>query len=178
MWKKQDVRQLCMMAVLAALYAVMDYFSLGIGQTIKVTFAGLPVLIAAICLGAGPGALVGLVGALISQLVRYGLGWMTPLWILPAGLRGLVAGLLFAAFGKRKSLGWLLVPVTISSLLVTAANTLITYLDSLVNHYFTPGLIVGALGFRIVSSVVTSVVYAVVLWPLLKALHHIPALKV
>ena len=34
MWKKQDVRQLCMMAVLAALYAVMDYFSLGIGQTI------------------------------------------------------------------------------------------------------------------------------------------------
>jgi len=100
---------------------------------------------------------------------------MTLLWILPAGLRGLSMGLIFKALGEKcKNPAWLFVPVVISSLLVTAVNTGVTYLDSIVFNYYVPGLIASALGIRIVSSILTSVVYVIALVPLMKALKVTP----
>ena len=158
------------MAVLSALYAVLDYYSVGLGSTVKVTFAGLPVLVAAVYFGPLPAALTGLTGALISQLMRYGLSWTTPFWILPAALRGVVMGGLYRLWGRRRSLPGLFAPTLISSLAVTGLNTLLTYWDSVLFGYFVPGLIVGVLGFRLISSVLTSVLYALALWPLLRRL--------
>lgn len=175
MQQKISVRQLCLMGILCALFAVLDYFSIGVGQTIKITFAGLPILLAAVTLGSIPAVIVGLTGSLTCQLIKYGFGWMTLLWILPAGLRGLSMGLIFKALGEKcQNPAWLFVPVVISSLLVTAVNTGVTYLDSIIFHYYTPGLIAGALGVRIISSILTSVVYVITLVPLMKALKTKP----
>ena len=58
----------------------------------KITVDSLPILVAALLLGPLDGLAVGLIGSFLNQMLTYGLTVTTVLWILPAGIRGLVVG--------------------------------------------------------------------------------------
>ena len=163
-------KRLVVDALCAAMYVVLSsYVSLNLAG-IKITPDALPILLAAILYGPVDGLLVGLIGAFIGQLTGpYGLSVTTPLWILPAAVRGLLVGL--AARSPRFSLrplglGTLLV---VTALIVTAVNTGVMWVDCQVFQYsfatYSPYIVA-----RVIAGVATAVVFTFLLPPVLKAL--------
>lgn len=163
---KMSTKKLCILAMLIALFVVLDYyatiFSIGLGGGIKISFSGLPVILASMLFGPIAGMVVGLLGSFTGQMLTYGFGPTTLLWILPAGIRGLSMGLLFSAFGKSIKFRHLIIEIVISSLLVTAANTLVIYLDSVILGYFSMEVVFGMLVARLISALITAVVYSAI----------------
>lgn len=161
--KKENspVMRLCTNAVLVALMFVFDIISIKVGN-LKVTFGGIPIILSAILYGPVNAAAVGLLGSLLGQLFTYGLGPTTVLWILPAGVRGIVMGLLFIAFGKSCKFEHLVTEIIISSFAVTFANTVVMYLDGLIMKYPVQ-IVLYEIGVRLLISVITCVVYAVII---------------
>ena len=64
-------RQMALDAVLAAVCAVLGYYGPDLGN-MKITFEGLPVILAALLCSPLDGAAVGGIGTLLYQLLRYG----------------------------------------------------------------------------------------------------------
>lgn len=167
---KINVRLICFVAVMTALFAVLDLVSIKLGNNIKITFSGLPICIAAVYLGPVPGMIAGLAGSFIGQMLSYGFTATTVLWILPAGIRGLAMGLLFIAFKRSLSFKFIALEVTISSLLVTFVNTFVIYLDSKIYGYYSYPAVFGMVVPRVISSILTAIVLSVLLLPIIKAL--------
>ena len=161
-------KQLTLDAMLAAMCAVLGYAALDMGN-IKITFESLPILLGAMLFGPVDGMLIGGVGTLIYQLLRYGIAMMTPLWILPYVLCGLIVG--YWAQKKSFSLGngERFVLVVLAELVVTVLNTGVLYLDSKLMGYWFPGFISGMLALRLVVCIVKAVVFALVLPSLVQA---------
>ena len=161
-------KQLTLDAMLAAMCAVLGYVALDMGN-IKITFESLPILLGAMLFGPVDGMLIGGIGTLIYQLLRYGVAMLTPLWILPYVLCGLIVGYWakkrdFSLSGRER-----ISAVVLAELVVTVLNTGVLYLDSKLMGYWFPGFISGMLTLRLVVCVVKAVVFALVLPSLAQA---------
>ena len=193
MKKKLTIQQLCICAAMIALHIVLEYVSIRIGNDYKITFSALPILIIAVLYGPFYGFAVGLIAAILSQLLTFGITPTTPFWILPPAIHGLVMGLLYKAFGRkprfvpkegsyldrlfkkegqfskvRKTiLSGLLNPLTVcvfaSGLVNTICNLAATYFDSKVWNYYYEGYILVLIPIRLVNWAMTAVVSSVIL---------------
>lgn len=172
--KKQTNRRILrivMVGMLAALcYVLSAYVSIKAGS-MKFTFAGLPILLASLLFGPVDGMLVGGIGEFLSQLFGYGLTPTTVLWILPAVVRGLMVGLY--AKSKKDSLPVVGTSgmIVLSSLTVTLLNGLVIWADAVIMGYYSFAYVFGATGWRFLASLITAVLYCVVLIPLTAALR-------
>lgn len=164
------VLRLCTNAVLIALVLVFDLISIKFGN-FKITFGGLPIILCAIMYGPLDGAIVGLIGSFLGQLFSYGLGITTALWILPAGLRGLVMGLLFIAFNKSQKFSVLTLEIIISSIVVTLANTAIIYLDSIILNY-PSGIVLIQTIIRVISGILSAIIYSIIIKVLIDVVNR------
>lgn len=164
-------KQLTIDAMLCAMCAVLGYVALDLGS-IKVTFESLPILLGALLFGPVDGMLVGCVGTLIYQLLRYGVSATTPLWIAPY----IVCGLLVGAWAQRKSFSMdrvqTLLLVIAAELVVTVLNTAAIYADSKIYGYWFPGYITGALAVRLVICVVKAAAFGLILPNLVWTIHR------
>ena len=159
-------RQLSMNALLAAMCAVLGAVSLELGN-FKISFESLPVMLAALLFGPWAGTLVGGVGTLIYQLLRYGLSVTTLLWVAPYALCGLVMGLY--ARGRELSGRQTAFIVTMGCLLIFVLNTGVMYVDSIVYQYYSFVYIFGSLPLRVLICVVKAAAFSAVMPLLLKA---------
>lgn len=165
-------RRLAVLAMLTAFYVVLSLtLTVNLGW-MKITLDSLPILLAALLYGPAGGVLVGLLGSFLNQLLTYGLMPTTILWILPAVVRGFVVGAYSEKHGKlpRSRLCLLL---TASAVLVTALNTAVDYLDSVIVGYAYAAAL-ARIATRVVSGIVTAVVMTFLVPPLLKLLHRVP----
>ena len=155
-------RQLAVDAMLCAVCAVLGYVALDMGS-VKITFESLPILLGALLFGPVDGMLIGGVGTLLYQLIRYGVTATTPLWIAPYVVCGLLTGAWarrrWFALGRRETV----VLVVLAELAVTALNTAALYVDSKLYGYWFPGFILGALALRLVICVVKAVAFGLIL---------------
>ena len=155
-------RQLAVDAMLCAVCAVLGYVALDLGN-IKITFESLPVLLGALLFGPVDGMLIGGIGTLSYQLIRYGITATTPLWIAPY----VVCGLLVGAWAHRRDFALsrrqTVVLVVLAELVVTALNTAALYVDSKLYGYWFPGFIQGMLALRLVICVVKAVAFGLIL---------------
>lgn len=175
--KSKNIRLLCFSAMMAAVFAVLDFFSDAVsvpfGDNLRISFNGLPVLLASVFGGPLWGALTGFAGAFIGQL-RWGLSAMTVLWVLPEVVRGLIMGWVFAALGKSCHPAKLGVGALISSLAVTLCNT-----AALTVNWFVCGgkggikAIMLALPFRVLAGLITAVLMTAVLPIIVRPLKKI-----
>ena len=165
-------KQLTINAMLAAMCAVLGYVSLDMGN-IKLTFESVPVLLAALLFGPVDGMLVGGVGTLIYQLVRYGVSATTALWILPYILCGLTAGLWAKKLRFSLSRGQMVALVTAAEFLIFAVNTVVIYLDSKIYGYYSFAYVFGAFGARLVLCVAQSLVFGLALPGLIAVIEKI-----
>lgn len=161
-------RQISMDAVLAAMCAVLGAVSLELGN-FKISFESLPVMIGALLFGPLDGFLIGGIGTLIYQLLRYGFSVTTLLWIAPYALCGLLMG----AYAKRKDFSLsnkqTALSVTLGCILIFVLNTLVMYVDSIVYQYYSAVYIFGSLPLRTVIMVIKAVAFSAVMPTLLKA---------
>ena len=169
--KLSKTKRLALDAMLAAMFVVLSLFSIRL-PGMKLTLDALPVLVAAARLGPVDGLAVGLIGSFLNQMITYGFTATTLLWIIPAGIRGLLVGL----YAKRHGFSMTLrqtVFITISTaLLVTALNTFFMYVDSWVYSYsYTAAL--ATLALRVLAGIITAVLFSLLLPALLAALRRL-----
>jgi ECF transporter S component (folate family) len=164
-------KQLVLDGMMAAMCAVLGYLALDLGS-VKVTFESLPILLAALLFGSLDGMVVGGVGTLVYQLLRYGVTATTLLWVLPYVVCGLIVGV-----GAKKSQFSLsrvqtIALVVAAELVVTGLNTLALYVDSHLYGWYYPGLILGVLGLRLVICVVKAAAFGAILPTLADAVRR------
>lgn len=161
-------RRLVTTAALIALYVVLSLFaSVNLGN-MRLTFDALPIITGALLFGGAQGAAIGFCGGFLVQMLTYGLTPTTLLWVLPAAARGLFVGSLRGYILRDSRC---LLPVIIASaLLVTAINTGVMALDSLIYGYYSRAYVFGALIWRVAAGVLTSLLHCAVLPPVLTRL--------
>ncbi len=168
----KNTKVLTTIALLTALYVALSYVAIDL-KVMKLSLAGLPVCIGGLLLGGIPGFTIGFLGAFIEQLLRYGLGVTTLLWVVPVAVRGLVVGL----YAKKKNfimntfeMGFILI---LSAIILTGLNTVSLYIDSKLYHYYTFQTIFGMVGIRILTGIATSVIYLVVIPVIVKEMKKV-----
>ena len=173
--KTITTRQLTLDAMLAAMCAVLAYFSITFGGNVKVTFESVPILIGALMFGPLDGALIGGAGTFLYQLLGsgYGITATTPLWILPYVVAGAATGWYAEKKGFDLNQSQMVMIVVGNELIITALNTLAIYADSKIYGYYYPGIVLGVLALRLIICVVRAVVYAFVLPVLIRPLRKV-----
>jgi len=165
-------RQLTLDAMLCALCAVLGYVALDLGS-VKLTFESLPILLGGLLFGPVDGMLIGGIGTLIYQLLRYGVSATTLLWILPYVVCGLVAGLWSRLNHYRLERVQTVLLVLAAELAVTGLNTIPIYVDSKLYGYYYPGIILGVLALRLAISVGKGVAFGLILPELAGTIHRV-----
>lgn len=165
-------KQLAIDAMLVAMCAVLGYVAVDL-QVIKITFESLPIFIAAFLFGPVDGMLVGGVGTLIYQLLRYGVSPTTVLWMAPYIVCGLIVGYAAKKNGFSLSNRQIMVLVITNELLITLLNTGVIYLDSVIFGYYFPGIITGSLIPRLAVCIVKSVAFGAVLPVLIRSVRRV-----
>lgn len=165
-------RTICRIGVMAALYVLLNMVSIKAGN-LRITFASLPVVTAALLFGPLEAVLIALLGEFLNQLLGgYGITATTALWLLPPALRGLAVGACADAFHRStgqtlEQRGVACYGVCVAAaLLTTVSNTLVIAVDALIYGYYSPALVLGELAWRLFSGMVIAVVIATVAMPL------------
>ena len=108
-WKSSamSTRKMVTIAMLTAVYVVLNFAGTVRLGWINISVASLPVIVGAMLYGPVGGLLVGLLGAFMGQLLTYGVTATTILWILPQAARGLLVGVYAKHCGYKFSSGQL-----------------------------------------------------------------------
>ena len=163
-----NTKRFAVNALLAAMCAVLGAVSLDMGN-LKITFESLPVLIGALMFGPLDGLIIGGIGTLLYQVLRYGITVTTPLWILPYLLCGLMAG----AYARRHSFALsgkqLAFIVFAAEITVFVVNTGVMYIDSKVYGYYSFIYVFGTVLPRVILCLVKAAAFTAVLPALMKA---------
>ncbi|MBQ3210039.1 MAG: ECF transporter S component [Oscillospiraceae bacterium] len=167
-----NTKRLTFNAVLAAMCAALGTISLDFGN-LKLTFESFPVIVAALLFGPVDAMLVGGIGTLLYQVLRYGITVTTPLWILPYILCGLVVGLY--AKWHRFDLDKIRMGIIIftGSILIFLLNTLVLYVDSKVYGYYSFVYIFGTIVPRTLICLAKAAVFTAVMPVLLDAARKV-----
>lgn len=171
MKKAFTTKQMALDALLAAVCAVLGYYGPDFGN-LKITFEGLPVIVAALLLSPLDGALVGGIGTLLYQILRYGVTATTPLWILPYVLCGLLVGRIADRCAPEKSYLRLGLTVLAGEGLIFLLNTGVIYLDSKIYGYYSFAYVFGSFFVRLGICAAKTALYTAVLPTLLSALRR------
>ena len=164
---------ICFNGMLIAMYTVLSLVAtINLGN-MKFTLDSLPILVGGALFGPVSGLTVGLLGSFLNQMITYGFSATTLLWIIPAGVRGLLIGL----YAKHHNFDMTFKQtqfITISSaLIVTALNTLIMYIDSKIYGYYSFAYVFGGIVPRIIAGVIIAFIFAAILPHILKPLKKI-----
>lgn len=166
-------------AVLVTVYVALTFLVIPIGG-LKITFEHFPVVLCAVLFGPIDAMLVGGLGELINQLFTFGLTPTTALWVLPIAMRGVLLGLIVRLFRKQMDMNAIvekkfpfafLLACVITGVISSGLNTVALYVDSKLFGYYTYAMVFGALAVRIVLSIITSILIAYAIKPVLYALR-------
>lgn len=162
-----SVKRLVLNAVLIALYVVLGYMRIQLGNSFRISIAPFAVILCALAFGPVDGLIVGFMGEFLTQVLGpYGLTVTTPLWCLGETLRGFLLGLcavLFLKKGKEnrsvpsgKMHILTIVCCVTTGLISSFGNTFALYVDSKMLGYYSYAIVFGALVVRLLLSAVTS----------------------
>lgn len=155
-----STKRIAVNAVLVALYVVLSFISLNFGF-LKLSFALLPIFLCALCFGAADAAIVALLASFICQMISYGFGPTTLMWMLPPVALGVLTGLYARAKGNALTGRQYAFIIVLGCLVVTTLNTAALLIDGLVYGYpvaFTFSVV----ALRYLSSIVMAIIYRVV----------------
>ena len=175
--KKWNVRALCRMALLVAVYVLLSITLAIKTPYLEFTFKSLPVMAGALLFGPVVGGLVALIGEFLSQLLAWGLTPTTILWVLPPVANGLVVGAVAARLWKT---GQPLEnrPVAcygvclLGSVATSCVTTVSLWLDSLIYHYYSFAVVFGSALIRFGKDIVVVAVVTTVAIPLVQLLRR------
>lgn len=176
------VRRLVLDAVLIALYVLLGFLKIPIGNMLRINLASFAVTVCAVAFSPIDGLIVGFMGEFLSQILGpYGMTPTTALWALPEAVRGLMLGLFMLIFAKKqleasrllksKAITWYLIACVVSGVVASLLNTFALYVDSKMFGYYNHYMVFGVLAVRLILAVVMSGGFGYV------SLHIVSALK-
>lgn len=169
-----NLKKFIAIAVLSACFVVLSIFGTINLFELKITSQNLPLYVGAMSYGMIPGALIGLLGMLTSQMVTYGFTGTTLFWVLPYVIIGSIVGEVFEKnIIKEKSKVRFYAFIIFMQLLLTLLNTVAMVADSIVYGYYNLYLIFGSLLIRVMVSVITGIIYATVLPVIINSIKKI-----
>lgn len=166
-----NTRALCRVAMLAALYVLLNNTIAIKAGNLRITFASLPVVVSALLFGPMESALTALLGEFINQLLGgYGITATTVLWLIPPAVRGVVIGLAALAcrrtgrpLERRTALSYGI--CVLGALCTTLTNTAVIAADALIYGYYSRAYVFGELLYRLGSGVLIAVIVATAALP-------------
>lgn len=160
------VKRLVLNAVLVAIYVVLGYLRIPIGNAFRISVAPFSVIMAALLFGPADGLIVGFVGEFLTQILGpYGLTQTTLLWCIGETVRGGSLGLCSRLLLKWlrtdccpsvRQIAGLLVCCSATGSLAALGQTLALYVDSTLLGYYNETMVFGLLIWRIVIYIVVS----------------------
>lgn len=170
--KSKVIKRIVVAGVMSAIAFVLNYISIDL-QVMKITLYGLPLLLCGMFYGPLTGLLCGLVTGFLCQLFsKYGLTITAPLWMLAPIAWGFISGLISKIFKNNYKVWKILVCVLVTSLVALLLNSVAMIIDGLVFDYPTEYVLIN-LGTRVITSLITGVIYVLVLYPILNRLTKI-----
>ena len=176
--KKTLLFKICLTAIFAAIYVLLDMLSLKFGNYLQISINALPIIIVAVFFGPGYAMCTGFIGEFLCQILSY--GFMFPAtfwWTLPAVLRGFSTGIIFIAFKRSDKILPLSINIICSSILVSALNTFILIFESKILGYYAITVSTAFFVTRLTSSLATAIVMIIIIYPILKALKKTKFLR-
>ncbi len=174
---KTSVKRMCYAALLAAMYLPLSLYAAVQVGNVRISFGSLPVVVAALLFGPLDAVVVALVGEFFKQILTYGITYTTVLYLIPPAFRGLVVGLGALALRRRgqrleerRALCYGV--CVVAAVCTTVGNTLVNWLDSVLMHYYFPGLILGDLVWRLAVGMLNALVMSSLAIPLVKTLRQ------
>lgn len=175
---KFSTKRICWVAMLAALCFLLNMVQIRLPANLRITFDSLPVVVGALLFGPVEATLAALIGEFFTQMLsEYGLTATTMLWLIPPALRGLAIGAAaWALRGTDRPLETR-VPLCygvclLASILTTAANTAVIWLDSVIYGYYSFALVFGSALVRFATGLLTAVAITTVAIPLVGKLRQ------
>lgn len=174
------IRRIAFDAILAAVYYALTTLTI-VTPSIKITFASLALVTAALLFGPLDAMAVALVGEFLYQVILFGVTATTPIWLLPPVLHALCLGLCALLLGKEKPLVERTVlcfaACMVCGVLNAVFNTAALFADSKIYGYYNFRMIF-ILGFaRAGIALATAAVVTAVAIPLVRTLRaRVPGL--
>lgn len=166
--KKMKTQTLVLSSLLMAMHIVLSFFTITL-PIMKINLSGLPIIVGGFLFGPMIGTLVGLLGSLLYQILSYGLMSTTILWIIPHAVRGFIVGFWAKMRNYKLVKMETVVVIIISSVTATILNTIGMYIDGIVWGYEVAAF--ASIGLRLANSVITSIIYVLIVIPLMKPLR-------
>lgn len=174
---KNKIYKLAAMGILGALCIAFSCLSIKTGP-LTISFASLPIYVAAFYLGAPEAIIVALLGGAADQIISYGVSATMPLWLIPGIVRAITAFLLSYWYNKlykkpiETDYSITLIVCIISSLMCTFATTAVMAIDALLFDYFSWAYILSSLGMRLFSSTIVAILCGIVVSPIVNILKQ------
>ena len=165
--RRMKTQTLVLCALLMAMHVVLSYFSIDL-PLMKINLSPLPIIIGGMMFGPVIGGMVGLLGSLLYQMLKFGIDPTTILWIIPVGLRGLLVGLYAKTKKFRVNKVEAVLLIVVTSIIATVLNTIFLYITGYVNKEESAWIIFGS---RILNCLMMSAVCSVIIIPLMKPLR-------
>ena len=176
-------RRLALNAVLIALYVLLGFLKIPIGNMLRINLASFAVVVCAVAFSHIDGLIVGFLGEFLSQILGpYGMTPTTALWALPEAARGLLLGLCMLVFAKKqltpvdllksKSITWYLLACIVTGVIASLLNTFALYVDSKMFGYYNHYMVFGILLVRLILAVVMSGAFGYVTLLIVSALKR------
>jgi len=174
---KFNAKRICYIALLAALYYLLNLLEIRTPGNLHITFDALPVVVSALLFGPVDAALVAFFGELLNQLLGpYGITATTFLWLIPPVIRALIIGLAGLRLWQGKPLDRHPVACysicVIAAVITTFANTAVIWLDSVIYGYYSFAIVFGAATIRFITGIIAAVLVATVSMPLTTILRR------
>ena len=169
------IRKIIYVAVYASLFIILGKFvTIDLGN-LRITIKSLPIYVGAITLGPIEGALIGFVGELVLQLTgQYGFTATTLFWVLPYVVIGAVCGIVFenkiVKFNGGIKYGVFIVSLQV---LLSILNTIVIFIDSMIFGYYSFVYVFGSLIVKLMSAILTGIVYSIILPFIVNAIKKI-----
>lgn len=172
--KPVDTLKICILAMFTALYVVLAFVSIPLGNSLKISIEGFPIFIMALFYGWKEGLTVGVLGPFIYQMLNFGFTPTTVLWILPHAMTGYFTGLIKSDYDKWKlyeanpkreyhvkdEMYNLMIFIFLVCCFSTLLNSLAIYVDSKMYGYYNPVLITGMLAPKFAMNFAKGMFYA------------------
>lgn len=173
---KFQIRPLCQIAILTAIFVLLDMTLVIKTGNWELTFAALPVVVGSLMFGPLTGVLVAVIGEFMSQMLSYGLTLTTGLWILPPMGWALVVGTAASQLKKtgrplENRPGLFYAVCILGGMATSGMNTLALWLDSLVYHYYAFAFVFGSALLRLPKDIMVALIVATVTIPLVRLLQ-------
>lgn len=171
--RNQQLLRLVLDAMFIALYVVFSFFlSIRIPPIIKISWASLPLLLAAFLFRPADAVAVALCGSFLEQMLSYGIAPTTPLWMTPPLLHALFVSLLAPLCRKGRVHVRQTALIAASEIFLTFVNTGALYLDAKIIGY-SVGTLAAILPARLINGGIRAVLSAILVPMLLLPLQKV-----